>query len=295
MQCQEFREIADSYLSNELSVETNHAIISHLEHCADCRRELAARRELRSRVREAFLNASENQMRPEFATRLNKQLHDHAVGERETRAPMFGTSRSAIRLAGKSWLALAACLLLAMAFVFVAVRQRGSSGTSRESIKTELAKSAVGDHRNCAIHFSLAEKPIDLEAAGRKYDPVYINLTKAVLTERGGAPTEAEFVEAHSCVLEGRRFAHLVFKYHGHVVSFLVTDGGGINGAESPAVAELEVTPCSQFDGYQVSCFQTERHAVFVVSDLSENENLALARALAPSAYAHITGIERSA
>src|SRR5215813_9254879 len=238
MQCQEFREIADSYLGNELIVETNHAIISHLEHCAECRREVAARRKLRSRLQEAFLNAPENQMCPEFAERLNKQLHAQALNKRQTRFTGIGTPRSSM-LGRKSWLALAACLLLAMVFGLVAVRQRSSSVSRRESTETELAKSAVGDHRNCAIHFGLTEKPIDLDAAGRKYDPVYINLTKAVLTEPGGAPTEAQFVEAHSCVLEGRRFAHLVFKYHGHVVSFLVTDGGGINGAESPAVAEL--------------------------------------------------------
>ena len=32
MQCREFRDIADSYLGNELIVETNHEVISHLEH-----------------------------------------------------------------------------------------------------------------------------------------------------------------------------------------------------------------------------------------------------------------------
>jgi len=49
---------------------------------------------------------------------------------------------------------------------------------------------------------------------------------------------------------------------------------------------------CTQLDGYQISCFRTERHAVFIVSDLPEGENLELACALEPSVYAHITGIE---
>ena len=295
MQCQEFREIVDSYLGNELIVETNHAIISHLEHCAECRRELAARRELRTKLREAFINAPQNQIRPEFAERLNAQLQARTPGKRDTRVATDVTVRSALRWGRKSWLALAACLLLAVAFGLVAIRQRVSSVENREAIKTELAKSAVGDHRDCAIHFRLAEKPIDLEAAGRKYDPVYINLTKAVFTEQAGAPADAEFVEAHSCVLEGRRFAHIVFKYHGRLVSFLVTDTGRTGetrGSTPPALADQEVTACSPLDGYQVSCFQTARHAVFVVSDLSEGENLALARALAPSVYTHITRIE---
>jgi len=80
MQCREFREIADSYLSNELLVETNHAVITHLEQCARCRQELKARRELRGKLREAFIKAPENELRPEFVARLNTQLHDHSLG-----------------------------------------------------------------------------------------------------------------------------------------------------------------------------------------------------------------------
>jgi hypothetical protein len=37
------------------------------------------------------------------------------------------------------------------------------------------------------------------------------------------------------------------------------------------------------------------RHAVFVVSDLPEGDNLALARALAPSVFAHIMLTENDA
>ena len=62
MQCRDFREVADSYLSDELLVETNHDVIAHLETCADCRRELAARRELRTILRTSFAKAEELQI-----------------------------------------------------------------------------------------------------------------------------------------------------------------------------------------------------------------------------------------
>jgi hypothetical protein len=42
MECREFCEIADSYLSDELTVESNHDAISHFEKCANCRDELSA-------------------------------------------------------------------------------------------------------------------------------------------------------------------------------------------------------------------------------------------------------------
>lgn len=320
MQCQEFREIADSYLGSELIVETNHAVISHLEHCAECRRELAARRELRTKLRDAFMSAPDNQMRPEFAEQLNGQLRTRALSKRPASVLAGGAWLPSLRPRRTFWLALAACLVLATGLGLVALRHRFSSqppdsnqvasheptpnssselnpGIPVNLVKTELAKSAAGDHRDCAIHFRLAEKPIDLEVAGTKYDPVYINLTKAVFTEQSGALAKAELVEAHSCIFEGRRFAHVILKYQGRLVSLLVTETG--RNVESKAatqtLAQQQVIACSQFDGYQVSCFQTTHHAVFVVSDLPEGENLALARIVAPSMYAHITRTENAA
>ena len=315
MQCREFKEIADSYLSNELLVETNHGVIAHLEQCAECRQELKARRELRGTLRDAFIKAPENQLRPEFADRLSAQLHDCSLGKR--RAQVVSSRRLSMTKKQRTWVALAACLLLAMGLGLVIVRKRlvvpqapaeiavskpkandspgVNPGIPIRIVKTELARSAVGDHRDCAIKFRLAEKPIDLEVAGQKYDPVYINLTKAVLSQQGAVPLGAQFVEAHSCVFEGRRFAHIVLTYHSQVVSFLVTDIEPTKEVQPESVrksAEPQVITCSEFDGYRVSCFETARHAVFIVSDLPEGDNLALARALAPSVFAHIIRTE---
>lgn len=288
MQCDEFRRLADSYLTNELIVETNHQINSHLEHCSECRHELAARRELRTRLKQAFRNAPENQMRPEFTARLNERLRDRALGKRLDSVTSAQVSQTFSRRRRTSLLALAASLVLATGIGFVLFRyiSKPSLPVGPVSlVRTELAKSAVDDHRDCAIHFRLAEKPIDLQVAGRKYDPVYIDLTKAVLSQGN-----VELVEDHSCVYESRRFAHIVLKYHGRLVSFLVTDTATETKPQS--LSQSQVIACSQFDGYQVSCFQTERHAVFIVSDMPEGDNLALARALAPSVFAHITRLE---
>src|SRR5260370_5669729 len=133
MQCREFRDIADSFLGNELIVETNHEVISHLEHCSECRRELAARRELRGQLREAFIKAPENQMPAEFAQRLSAQLHAYALGERNV-TPVPGR-HSSVMVRRASWLALAACLVVAAGFGLVLVRQRMvASQQSRQSL-----------------------------------------------------------------------------------------------------------------------------------------------------------------
>jgi hypothetical protein len=309
MNCHEFRKIADSYLSNELLVESNHEVISHLEQCSNCRRELSARRELRSRLRDAFINSPANRLRSELVNELSVQLREVTLGKRSASA----ASRPSMIVRRTAWLALAACLLLAAVVGLVLLRQSmlaprqtiGHNGPNHSPavnpqiplsiVNTELAKSAVGDHRDCALDFRLKEKPIDLETAGRQFDPVYINLTKAIFSQEGRVPVDAEFVEAHSCVFEGRRFAHIVLKYQGRLVSFLVTDisdKSDIATASTSPSSEPQIIESSQIDGYQVSYFQTARHAVFIVSDLPEDKNLALTRALAPAVFTHISHSE---
>lgn len=79
MQCREFRDIADSFLDEELLINTPHNIIEHLKSCAACRRELVARRSLRQRLRTACTDAPDAQLRPEFVERLRAELRAAAA------------------------------------------------------------------------------------------------------------------------------------------------------------------------------------------------------------------------
>ena len=78
MQCRDLREIADSFLNDELLVETNHEVIQHLEGCDDCRSELTARSDSRHNLRRAFMLAPEMQMRDELTARLRSRLQASA-------------------------------------------------------------------------------------------------------------------------------------------------------------------------------------------------------------------------
>lgn len=288
MHCREFRELADSYLGNELIVETNHELLLHLEQCVVCRNELAARRELRSRLRQAFANAPENQMPDGFAHRLEHVLREQAG---------MGSAGHIRTQWKRAWIGLAAGILIASMFGLVfwqlrvknpaseAVQNKNQSPVAEpNSNAVELAVSAATVHRDCAIEFRLAERPISLTAAARNHDAVYRELDGVVRAQVARLPVETELVEAHSCILLGRRFAHLVLRQRGQVISVLVTDRQHEDGNVS-----REVIECSQFDGYHISCFQTAKHAVFVVSSLSEGENLALARSLTPELHEHIS------
>jgi len=246
-------------------------------------------------------------MRPEFTNILRARLRDYAQSNSTAGVVALSSKSSAAKFRWAASAALAACLLLALVIGAAVLREwntgRGPVAVSSDASKpgqlpnlfnASLAKSAVGDHRKCGIHFRLSEKPIDLEEAGRKHDPSDVNLSRAILS--GDLPTGVEFLAAHSCIFESRRFAHIVLRYQGRLVSLLITDNEGNMRTDQPSpptVEQATFIQCSQFDGYPVSCLQTARHAIFVVSDLSEGANLALARALAPRAVMYVTHIEQ--
>lgn len=311
MQCSDFHKIADSYLGDELLIETNHEVIAHLEACPACRRELAARRELRVQLRAAFANSAALQPTSEFTNRLHAHLRAQALHETTT-------------VTRGQWMAIAASVLLFVAIGLLATRRtthhtsielvdrgRGNQNeakriessspppnTSRDAVNlfmAEAAELAAGDHRDCAIDYKLAEEPIPLEEAGRRYDRAYINLASAVMSRQTKLAGGVQFIEAHSCVFNGKRFGHIILKEGNHLVSVLVTDLDNapteIAAQTSPEASQAIVN--SSVEGYQVSYLTTAKHGIFVVSDLEAARNSQLASILVPSIYEHIKRAER--
>jgi anti-sigma factor RsiW len=248
--CREARELADPFLSDQLLVETTNAIVRHLETCPACRAEFEARGRLRSRLRFAVDGATALAPRPEFVAALSAQLRPAEAAPEITRRAWL-----------KTWMAAAAAGVAAV----------GGGLFARDELRRRrlatLAAGAAGDHQNCAITFNLAEHPIPLEDAARKYDPAYASLASMTL------PSGTVALARHSCVFEGRRFGHVVFKHADHVVSLLVTAGDG----EASAAPALVPTGAP----LRVAAFDVGAHAVFVVSDLSDRDTLAVAQSLA--------------
>ena len=278
MQCDDFREIADSYLSDELLIETNHDVIRHLETCAGCRLELASRRQLRHQLRTQFNQASDLQMPDGFANNIRLQLRDQAL-----RRPRVVIPRMA-------YVGIAASLLIAIALGFTAL-QRWRLNQRELVAWASLTESAAGDHRECALEHKLGPTIIDLKEAGRVYDRAYFNLDGEIAV--GALPAGAQLIDAHSCEFRGRRFAHLVVKYHDQLVSVLVAKTEGPNNrAPKPEagdlVADLNSNP------YRIAYVGTERHAVFVVSGLDQKDNMVIARSIAPALEKHLQRAEQT-
>jgi hypothetical protein len=253
MECREVRALADGFLSDQLLVETTQDIVHHLETCATCREELAARRLLRRRLQTAFATTLDLAPDPDLIGRLAARL--------EPRARPVVTRRAWLR----TWGAAAASVIAMLGGAFVA---RGAAHRAR--LRT-LGQSAVADHRLCAVKFRLPERPISLTEAARKYDAALAALTTLMPpADRAGS---LEVVDRHSCVYQDRRFGHVVFRERDRLVSLLVTPFDDVIAA-SPEMLSADLD-------MNVAAFSTARHAVLVVADLGEGETLSIARSLA--------------
>jgi len=316
MRCQEFREMIDSYLSDELLVETNHEVLRHLESCAACRNELAAHRTLRTRVRAAVKGAPDAQINPYFARRLEMNLRETALRPTVWTKIKSGAFLNSPILAATT----AACLLFGVLFGVnwlrsasedVVVRQN-QTNKSAENLRPkeepdtaqivqaawrEITHEAVGDHENCALHFRLKEDPITLKKAADQYgkfnkdlDKTVIESLREVFSEKTSGKTsdKIQIFEAHSCVFQGKRFAHVILLYRNRRISVLVTEANLPGENDEKILSEA-------IKSVFVARFRTTRHAVFVISDLTAGENVIIAEALAPAVRRHIERSEAGA
>lgn len=269
MECREVRSLADAYLSEELLVETTHAVVQHLERCPACRSDLEARRGLRDALRSAFERAPDLQPSSEFLSGLRTRLRDELPGRRQT--------------GWRTWLAMAAGIILTAGLGTTGVMWLG------ERALTELAHLAGGDHQNCALKFALPERPITLTEAA-VFDPAFGRLEAVAFLGRTTSNNVFEFVERHSCVYQGQRFAHIVVRYKGRAVSLLVADKAGSRGGWWRAT-DAAPRALAADGGFNIASFRTADRSVFVVSTLPSADVQEVAHAVAAPIAVALAGI----
>ncbi len=291
MNCTGFKEVADSYLANELLVETNHEILQHLENCSNCRNELSTLRNFREKLRAAVKNAPDSQINPAFVTRLRANLRDEANrGSESVWASLFG-------LRPMVW-AFGAILALGVGFgVVQIIRQNQTAPVARvnpnqtpqannvvidnpqfqNAAFVEERKDAIEDHKVCALQHGANEKPLDLNEAAKKFSELDKKFGFDILEPiRESCGNDVKVLIAHSCEANNRTFVHLVLQYHQKIVSVSVAKREESDGVSTSAIS------CQRVDGFQTSCFQTSKHSIFVISEMDENENLKFARTIEP-------------
>lgn len=255
MECRDARELLDSFIGEELLVETNHELLRHLAACPECSAELEGRRRIRSGLQQAFSRSRDLQVRPEFVNEVTTRLH----------APSQPAARQHWQI---RWFAIAASLLVVVGAGTYLLRTRIS----------EVTRLAAGDHQNCAVKFALQEKPISLEEASQRYDAAYGQLVTTPPDTVRTAAGVLRIADRHSCVFGGRRFGHVVFRMDDHLVSVLMTRDESDRPSKED-VRHLSWLP--RMNGLGMASLHTSGHVVYIVSDLQNSDFRVVAQALA--------------
>ncbi|PYR96277.1 MAG: hypothetical protein DMG16_28310 [Acidobacteria bacterium] len=265
--CERIRQQLDSYLSNELLVETASEVVRHLESCEACSRDL----ESRMRVRDVLQRAVANRPMPEsMRANILRTLRD-------------SQRRSLTRVAVKRWALGFAAAAVVLFGVFAAEWLNLRHG---EQLIASILKLGVSDHVICAIqghnYPEVANPPDEIrEKLGARYAP----LLQVVQQRLPGF----ELLEGHICSIPGsdRKYVHFITRGHGTILSVILTER---NGAALPRDKLLLSADSSglgiyqdHLSGMEIAGFESGQYFAFVVSDLNQKELLQLARGLAPA------------
>jgi anti-sigma factor (TIGR02949 family) len=275
--CEKIRSYLDSYLSNELLIETNHEVFKHLEACRECSAELENRTRVKSLLHQA---ARKHQAPPGLELRIRNDIRARPSG-------------AGFRSLYVHWgLAAAAALLLGVGGwgVFRLFKEQTSTLGGRAAAVLGIG---VSDHVECAVNHQMSSRRFTFEDMSASMGPEYIGLVP-VVKER--VPTGYQIVVAHKCHVNGREFVHLILKNQEKILSLAVTRKGADSFAGKNLVAALKASGIPLYNGrvdrYQVAGFESRDHFAFLVSDLGEGENLQLASSLAAPVREFLARIE---
>ena len=279
-QCKKIRSYLDSYLSNELLVETNHEVLKHLDTCEACLDALADRVRVKNVLRKAVLR------------------DDAPAGLRHRIEKDIRKTNSSSSWLGQWVLVAAAAVVLLVGAVGVVrftesrgERSRGQQAAAKQT--SQLLTIGLNDHSFCAIDHDLASRRFTRDEMTQKMGPEFAGLVGLVEQK---APGEYEVVIGHRCRFAGRAFVHLILRNRDTIISLAITRK---NGESFPADGLSDALQASgvplyesRIQDYEVTGFETRDYLAFVVSNLPKEENVRIASNLAPGVRDFLAKLE---
>jgi anti-sigma factor RsiW len=277
--CQDTKEMLDLYLDNELLIETSHSLLHHLGSCPDCIAESERRLEVRSLLKAMSMLDDDYQRDTEQVLRRRIE----AALQKEQRWALTANIR---------WALLAASLILLIGLAywrFTSVTKPTISSTINlptrpaEASVASFDRDAVGNHQACALTYP-PSWTYDRQRVVRELTPRFASLIDAV----GRNHSSYQLIEGHICSFQTRQYAHLIFRGNGHTVSVFIEQHEPITKPVPPS-DEIAQT---QYTSYEVASVDTQLHRIYLVSDLTSDENIALAKQLFPGTLGFVQKLE---
>ncbi|HEU4389057.1 MAG TPA: zf-HC2 domain-containing protein [Blastocatellia bacterium] len=278
--CKKIRSYLDSYLNNELLVETNHEVNEHLDSCETCARALEDRVRIKNQLKRAVLS---DQAPADLHQRIRNDIR---------RSRRFGRGFDVLT---RSWMfaAAAAVLLGAIALGIVfRISDRSTNVVRPLSLEAEVApgdetaqilKVGFDDHVYCSIDHGMANRQFTAEEMSERLGPQY---EKIVIAIKEKMPRDYVIVVGHRCQYRSREFVHLILRHGNAVVSLIVTKNNGEAFPPGGPASILQASGIRMYEAewhnLQVAGMETRDYLAFVVSNETRKGNEDIASTLMP-------------
>jgi anti-sigma factor RsiW len=274
-QCKKINSYLDSYLNDELLVETNHEVLKHLENCNDCAQAL----EDRARIKNLLQQAARREIAPD---RLRERIQ-RDIRQRDGSALARVSFNASAR-----WAFAAAAMIAIVIGSWAAINSFSSRKAARLEAAVEQSATILNigleDHINCAIVHGQANRHFSPEQMAAKMGADYAGLAPVV---KENAPAGYDVVVAHKCYVNKREFIHMILKNQENVLSLIITkkNGEAFPQAAAAAIGLAAGEPLyeARIQDYETAGFETRDYLGFIVSNLDKGDHLQIASSIAPA------------
>jgi putative zinc finger protein len=281
--CDKIRGYLDSYISNELLVETNHEVLRHLESCPSCSAEVEARSRVRTRLRAAV----ESQKVPaDLTVKIRQMVHRQQ-------------SRFLPTAAWSLWAMAAAAAVVLSVGVWVTrartgmpdsldVADRAGQDVFIQRVSRTVSKVlrvGLGDHIHCAVFRKYPKNPPAVAQLAETMGPVFQGLVPLV---KASVPDRFRILMAHQCSYGTRRFIHVTLSDGANLMSLVIArkePGESLDGLSPSTRASGVPVYQGQAERYEIAGFETAQYLAFVISDMNAGNNLQMASNIAPPVH----------
>ena len=277
--CLNALRMLDAFLDNNLDEGQLQEIHAHLNGCQACTQELENRQNLRVRLR----SATQGIEPPPY---LQSRIRAHVQAAERPQRWIFRLAASA------AMLAVIAGVTIAYErghFRYNRALQNSYIATISDRIPS-LMRVGLGDHVHCSVYRKYPANPPSVQELSDKFEPEYRGLIPIV---QAHAPADYRLIMAHLCHYRGRQFIHLSLMSGSKQLSLVVSrknDGETFRGADLlPVLSESGIPVyASGVQRFEMAAFESSNYLVYVISELPQQRNVELMRAMAPELNAFL-------
>jgi len=212
--------------------------------------------------------------------------------ENKIRAGIRGSEARQLLQFRYSWMAAAAALALAvfggityqLGHLRLTTSSQESYIASVSNHVSSIMRVGLRDHLHCSFFRKFPKDAPKLENIEKNLSEPYRGMIPIV---RKHVPGDFRLMITHECGYQGRKFVHLALKRDSQLLSVVLAvkqDGESFKTEELiPALTEAGI-PFYQsgVQRFQIAAFESDHHLIYIVSDLSQAENMQTMTAMAP-------------